>query len=490
MAIDRLRAEASLNAAPFETGAKKVEKATGRMSNKIHDGRSPSSAGRPGQRSANNAVVNLTRLTQDAKYGMPAIANNIQVLGEDISRLVSQSGSFGKAMVAFGNAFKTFGIILIITAITTYWPEIKAFFQNMASEADKTSAKVKEVFSAISSDISGDIGSLQYLVDAYRNASTDAEKLKYHTELVKAGWDSTNDSLDEFLKKQKTALINQALLAKGGELYAEAIEKGFEAQAKLTELKSNLAEFNEKFGTNLSVEDVLGGEERVREVLGQNQPALSAYRGSLFGFDLKGLGEDYLDLLGESKNILESTSGILKEVKGILESALGTGDAITDDNGDIPIEFGGKGSQGKEKVKIFGDIENNALAAQAAITGLQSALSNLDDNPLKSFAQSAIKVLQSLAFAQAITAATADSVKFGAVALPALIGVALGVVGSAFSSNVKGAGGGGSVSRGASPSVTPTSIQGSGHGMGHTIIRADQIRYMTQVSSDNYSAKN
>ena len=140
------------------------------------------------------------------------------------------------------------------------------------------------------------------------------------------------------------------------------------------------------------------------------------------------------------------------------------------------------------------EIDIASAGIQAAISGVISAANAGKGNELEAFATGIIDTLQQIAIASAITAASKDSVKFGAVALPVLIAAALGIVKSSFSSNGisnRSGGGGGGAAAPSSASVTPSSIQENGSG-GQLVatVRGQDLRFILQGANDNYTAFN
>ena len=145
-------------------------------------------------------------------------------------------------------------------------------------------------------------------------------------------------------------------------------------------------------------------------------------------------------------------------------------------------------------MKMKEEIDLAAVGVQAAISGIISAANAGKGNELEAFASGIISTLQQIAIASAITAASKDSVKFGAVALPILIAAALGIVKNSFSSNGisgGGAGGGGGSAAPSTASVTPSSSQGVGTG-GQLVatVRGQDLRFVLQGANDNYTALN
>jgi len=82
--------------------------------------------------------------TQDAKFGMAGLANQVPLIAEQFTRLQQQSGSTTGALGSIFTALKgPTGIIAAFTLLLTFKDEILSFFSDVGDEAKTTEEKIK-----------------------------------------------------------------------------------------------------------------------------------------------------------------------------------------------------------------------------------------------------------------------------------------------------------------------------------------------------------
>jgi len=109
--------------------------------------------------SANNLGFELVQASQDAKFGLAGVANQIPLMSEQFSQLQAKTGSTTGAMSALFSALKgPAGIIGAFTLLLTFKDEIIGFFTDAGDSAEEASKKVEALQSAASSLIQVELG--------------------------------------------------------------------------------------------------------------------------------------------------------------------------------------------------------------------------------------------------------------------------------------------------------------------------------------------
>jgi len=137
----------------------------------------------PASNQATQALVNVSRVAQDAPYGFIGIANNINPLLESFQRLQSSSGSTGAALKAMGSALiGPAGIGLAVgvvsSLIVSFGDEIMNFV-TQASSADVAMSKFNTTMSKGVGEAQAEIDKLVILngiVDDTTRSTTERER--------------------------------------------------------------------------------------------------------------------------------------------------------------------------------------------------------------------------------------------------------------------------------------------------------------------------
>ena len=496
-----LVSRARMETGSFEKGAKRVTTAHNAM--------------QKANRKSGQSMTQVAYALDDLQYGFRGVQNNIQAIAVS-------AGASGP-------------LVLAITAATV----ALGYFVQKWEDANRESKK----FAQELAQSQGPIAKTLLYAEISKKAAegTDTHRLALE-ELKKNGYDPATMSLDGFIRKLKEqAVVEASLAASSGEI-GKILAKEVQARQKLAELDKiagkisvgedgtleqtgflssyNVRQYNKNLKiiaetpdkvkeitertaaavTNALGKDglagfILNGEEGKSD-LGKGGPGVYLYEwvGKAMdrfkeevGNNVDGLDEELADAISnlgfaESEEALVNAmdDALGKSFKGLMKNIYK--DAFKDQDTNVGEEF----------TDIFDAITDKATIATAAINGFQRAMDDTNDGGLAAFAVGVIDTLQAVALASAIAAASKDSVKFGAVALPVLIAGALAAVKSAFSGIGKPAGGGGSAAR---PQINATpapvnSIQGSGSSTNYIAIRGQDLRYINQAAGDSYLGLN
>jgi len=98
------------------------------------------------QASANNLGFELVQASQDARYGMAGVANQIPLMTEQFTQLQSKTGSTKGALAALaGSLTGPAGVIGAVTLLLSFAPDIISFFESWVSGAEETTEASKEL---------------------------------------------------------------------------------------------------------------------------------------------------------------------------------------------------------------------------------------------------------------------------------------------------------------------------------------------------------
>jgi len=257
--------------------------------------------------SANNLGFELVQASQDAKFGLVGVANQIPLMSEQFSRLRSQTGSTTGALGALFSALKgPAGIIGAFTLLLTFKDEIVGFFESVGGQAETAAAGIEEVKSQLEETLDlGDLGELGTDTDAIQEEVGRLEeglqqlkeergRLAQESETaVERAALSAQASLAEFLRSQGMSadFVEQLGAAEG-----EAAEQASEAATRQDELDAAI----EQVSTRLRV---LRGRLRAIDAVGEVAPDLLSEEGS-----------------SEAESNLDSVNQILQEtIRGMQE---------------------------------------------------------------------------------------------------------------------------------------------------------------------------
>jgi len=176
----------------------------------------------PASNQATQALVNVSRVAQDAPYGFLGIANNLNPLLESFQRLKETSGSAGSALKEMakglmGPAGIGLALGVVSSLIVAFGPKIASFI-NGTTEASKAQDKLKESLDkARASASESGIKLLAYIRVAEDATNTDARRkealdaVKNELGKVNASYTSTIKTTDD--ARKAVTLYTEALVA-------------------------------------------------------------------------------------------------------------------------------------------------------------------------------------------------------------------------------------------------------------------------------------
>jgi hypothetical protein len=182
----------------------------------------------PASNQATQALVNVSRVAQDAPYGFIGIANNLNPLLESFQRLKETSGSAGSALKEMakglmGPAGIGLALGVVSSLIVAFGPKIASFI-NGTTEASKAQDKLKESLdNARASASESGIKLLAYINVAENANNTDARRkealdaVKNELGKVNSAYASsikTTDDAKNAVKLYTEALVAQAITSR------------------------------------------------------------------------------------------------------------------------------------------------------------------------------------------------------------------------------------------------------------------------------------
>lgn len=446
---------AGLDASGYDRGAKQIEKA-----NKKIKGSS---------REAGFIIQNIAEGAADAQYGLRFLANNVEVVANQFGEMRRRAGGTGGALKQLAGALiGPAGVIGLITVLVNYGPQIYNFFRQWIQGADEA-AKALDKFeeSLAKTGETQESKHARLLGEAIAEAQKNYDAaVDLFNQKVTQGFRRLDDELAAVATTSKK--LND-LIEKRGKL-----NKKNEEAAKLAQQEKTYKLINDQLSFDLQL---LGAKKKdLKDIYQYEIDTLSNLSQSLIGTKNYEKVLKRIAILKESiKNIpLEGGEGTSRgkvtsprvgkfakgrrKDRGLVPGA--TSITTSDLDGGLSGALIRNAQNLQQTGNLFDEIGGKAQIAAGLVGAFQSAISGGGDTSgFEKFAKSVIDTAQQIAFALAITAATKDAAKTSSIALPALIGVALGVVSSAFSSNVKGVGGGGRGSGVGGAATTPAPLQ-------------------------------
>jgi len=211
-----------------------------------------------------NALMQFSRIAQDAPYGIIGIGNNITATAESFSYLKQQTGSTGGALKALASSLMgTGGILLGISLLTTGLTLLSQSGLSVGDIIDKITGKFDEFGGAIKKaseeavkSTAGEIFGLKALVSASQNkALSDKERLLAVEDLQKQypGYFG-NLSKEQIMTSNLTgvvneltkSLLNRAIAEKLASASADIQLKVFAANAQLVKQKAITKEISDE----------------------------------------------------------------------------------------------------------------------------------------------------------------------------------------------------------------------------------------------------
>ena len=182
----------------------------------------------PSSNQATRALIDVSRVAQDAPYGFIGIANNLNPLLESFQRLKETSGSAGGALKEMakglmGPAGIGLALGVVSSLIVAFGPKIASFI-NGTTEASKAQDKLKESLDkAQASATENGIKLLAYISVAENANNTDARRKEALSAVVNelgkvnaayASTIKTTDDAKNAVKLYTEALVAQAITSR------------------------------------------------------------------------------------------------------------------------------------------------------------------------------------------------------------------------------------------------------------------------------------
>ena len=477
-----------------------------------------------------NSAGGFTNLNQ----GLRGATNNLERFAEISLDTVRQSGGVKEAFKAMGKSLLgAGGLILGITILLQFLPQIIKFFKTLRG----TAAKTKDEINKLSKELS-----------ELRKSYFGDSKASVEDQIL-AKWDEIIEKQDKYIKilKNPPKVDNTGTASFGNrQIFSIPGSTGFdELQQTVNKFgrdrdASAIKEKQDIAAANKLYDDQMSSIKRKLEI---------AKSTGVEGDDLLRL-EQRLLMTIKTENVELERQISLKHRLAILNNTLNFGDTpqVSSVNALTPAgvdgsfapgittgnfadliqseafkknaqgydEYLAKMSEVEAKNKLVTDsfktLGNNIAQALTQSHGVAGAffgtmIQGLLDLAAQSITSAAVtsttEAAKQGAYGATATAAAVAGAAEGAAAggpaapvlLPIFIAAALAAIGAALSGTggSRGSGGRGRSSGSARASVTPTSVQGGGgnrNGGAIGVIRGNQIRYINQVEADSYSGRN
>ena len=425
---------------------------------------------RNNNRGASAAIIELGRGASDARFGFHGLGNNLERATELMGSLIKKNGGLKGAFKALGaSLLGPAGIVVGITVLIAYGPQLIKFFKNWANSANEAEEAQKKLNKQVEE---GTITAADYLEQKAILAQDDIKRITKELDKIqriKENENALGQTLSKEYRDQKklleaqlaTALAIEKSYAESGQITLEEVER----QAKIARaLRERLAMIKKlKSEEDIKFAPVKSGNEQYFEDnettlydafdINPNEPKVIDVSNVLV------LDEEDYDLFGEwADKQVPKIDAAAKKLNQALQTALsgafvGLGNAI----GDALV---GEGDFGDKFLKVLGGFMQ---AFGSAIIGVGVA---------------ALELEVALTTGQAWLAIGAG------VAL-----VAAGAVLSGISSKGVDGQGGGTRSTPTATTTTPNSVQGAG-GDGTLVatVRGQDLRFILQGADDSYGA--
>lgn len=208
-----------------------------------------------------NALMQFSRIAQDAPYGIIGIGNNITATVEAFGHLKNSTGSAGGALKSMASSLLgTGGILLAVSLVTTaltYMSQngitVSDVFKKLTGDFDGYADALKKVNEAVYSDKGvqsaiSNVNELRINIDLAKNGFLDKEQVvKQYNETIgkTTGLVSTLDEAERQITKNGDAYIKMTLYKAAANLALEEAGKAA-LSAEKSRIK-NLSEFTNAF---------------------------------------------------------------------------------------------------------------------------------------------------------------------------------------------------------------------------------------------------
>lgn len=234
--------------------------------------------------SANALGFELVQASQDAKFGLMGVANQIPLMTEQFSQLQEKTGSTSGAMGALFSALKgPAGVIGAFTLLLTFKDEIVGFFESVGGQAETAAAGIEQVKGQLEETLDlGDLGELGTDTEAIREEidrleeglgqlKSERERLANESETaVERAALSAQSALGEFLRSQG---MSADMVERLGAAEGEAAERANDAATRQDELDAAINQVNTRLR-------VLRGRLRAIDAVGEVAPELLSDEGA------------------------------------------------------------------------------------------------------------------------------------------------------------------------------------------------------------------
>lgn len=227
---------------------------------------------KPQSDSATGALINLSRVVQDAPFGFLGIANNLNPLLESFQRLRKESGSNATALKALGaSLIGGGGIGLALGVVSSLLIVFGDKLFGMGKKAEQAKQPLKELKESIETVAAGFSAESVTKIEIFRAALTNlALPLEERNKVL----DKYNQLVDKQNELSKTDLnnigkINAAINAQIDLFQKRALVRG--AEDKIKDLFKQV--FEAQFELTKNVSGVTSGQNQIAESFDKSLPA-------------------------------------------------------------------------------------------------------------------------------------------------------------------------------------------------------------------------
>lgn len=220
--------------------------------------------------SGGNALMNFSRIAQDAPFGIIGIGNNITATAESFGHLVKETGSAGSALKAVaGSIIGTGGILLAVSLVTsglTYMAQngitVADVFNKLTGTFNENAKALREAQIEGAKAASEEIITMKSLVSIAQDETKSRENRLLAVKKLQDEYPSyfgnlskeaiLNGNVTKKVDELTSALLSRAVAEKLTAASAEVQLKIFEANAKLVEAKNKTAALELKLEKDLA----------------------------------------------------------------------------------------------------------------------------------------------------------------------------------------------------------------------------------------------
>lgn len=212
-----------------------------------------------------NALMQFSRIAQDAPFGIMGIGNNITATAESFGHLKNQTGSAGGALKAIASSMMGTGGILLAVSLVTTGLTIMAqkgitvgdVFNKITGSFDEFGASLKKINDEAAKSAIEETGAIKGLISIAQNetlarknriAAVDELQSKYPAYFGNLTKEQVmTKDLTGTVNELSKALINRAIAAKLSEAAVEPTLKLWHANAELDKQKQKLIDTEKEY---------------------------------------------------------------------------------------------------------------------------------------------------------------------------------------------------------------------------------------------------